>query len=614
MIQRRWGNPYEVVAATPILKFIEPDITGEQFYLAYRFNNDRILPIKKVKQYTRAARWLQMLNRMDELKNKPLKELKISIPEFYEHVKRHMELEKKNGTNNQYDADYQLPGDFPLTYQNLRLKAKLFKEKGYECLIDKMYGNQIAAKINDDVSEAHLLTLIENPHQYDDVLICMLYNTWANKNDYKTIDPQTVGVWRRKKGFEITLGREGNNAFNEKYIRQVNGLLPSCPLALVEHDDNNLDFLFTDESGYKYAKYVSICVVDSRTKLLLGKSYIPSKNPKQWQVYHAYLDAMYYLRHLTGGWHLPHEMKSDNWAKTSLAPFYEKVAKRIPAAHGNKHRGYIEPFFRRPLWKRAQKLISLNNYTGNNMTAKFRGVNQDILRFDEKNRPMVGNQAETQIENFFHLLRNMPDIKRNKMDSPSTEELFKMQWQSMHKDDKLSITDEQFLLTFGIKHQPQGRTLMITNAGITVQINNTVYKFDMPEAWMYNKYPGANVSVVYDPFDMSRVMVTNYDDIRFIANTAQLSPRAMKDYQTGSRTYLNAILSEKNDQVADVITKRKERIKKVNPGTFSAEAVLQGGGLLKELKNEAEAKMIEEIIEGDREEWLDDNVDYSIYQ
>lgn len=66
---------------------------------------------------------------------------------------------------------------------------------------------------------------------------------------------------------------------------------------------------------------------------------------------------------------------------------------------------------------------------------------------------------------------------------------------------------------------------------------------------MYEKLRGAKVEVIYDPMDMSRVLCTNHDDIRFIAQTAQLTPRAIHDHYTGSRTFLNAILAEKQNRL-----------------------------------------------------------------
>jgi len=585
------GNPYDYTAKEPIKKMVKDCHKAEQFFLDYTFNSKK-LPKQRVKQYARAAAWLNMLADVDNKRNKPIKELGITVPAFFQHVKELMQLEKNAGANDNYESKHQLTKDFPTTYQNLRTKMLQYKESGYSVLIDKMYGNNLAAKINDDVAETQLLELIENPMQYDDVLIAMMYNVWAGKNNYKLIEPQTVGIWRRKKSALVTAGRYGNAAFNEKHIRQVKGLLPSFPLALVEHDDNNLDFLFTD-GKYNFHKYVAICVIDSRTKLLLGKSYVQGRNPEQWQVYHAYLDAMYYIRSLTGGWYMPFEFKADKWAHKSLNAFYQKLGAFITPSHGNKHRGYIEQFFASPLWKRSQQLVSQSNWSGNNMTAINRGVNQEVLDLNMNNRPLIGNEAELQIEKFFTLLRHLPDFKREQMNALSKEQQFLQEWETLTDEQKKPISDEQFLLTFGIKHEPHGRSISITNRGIEPQINKYKLSYDLPETWMYNELIGAKVNVYYDPFDMSRVLVTDEKNIRFIARTAQLQPRALIDQYTGSRTYLNAILAEKKEQVSVVSSASAQRKETVNLDYYNAEAMLQSGVMIKELKNEAEQRYLE---------------------
>lgn len=593
----RYKNPYDFVARDPILRMISQSIAARQFLLDYQFNGKK-LSLRRVNQYTRAAEWLDLLVQVEESRNKIIKGLGLSVPLFFDHLKAIMQTEKINGESETYTGRFELPADFPTTYQNLQRKREEYKVSGYKVLVSKvarMAGNQIAAKVFDEVAEAQLLTLIEDPHQYDDVLVAYMYNIWAEQTNYPTITPATVGVWRRKRSPQITISRYGNEAMNEKYIRQVKGLKPTCPLFLVEHDDNNLDFLFQDKDGYQFNKYVSITVKDSNCNLLLGKSYVLGQNPLQEQVYHAYIDAMYYIRSLTGGWYMPHEFKADNWASKSLRPLYDKIGKFIPPSHANKHRGYIEQSFANPLWKRAQKLVSQGNWSGNNITAKYRGVNPDMLdrSLKEKSRPMVGNEAEQLIEKFFYLLRNMPDIKRSNINAPSKEQQWLEAWNKMHKDDKLLITDEDFLIKFGIKHEPQGRTIAITNRGIEPQINGQKLSYDLPQSWMYDKYIGAKVNIVYDPFDMSRVLVTNYDDIRFIAKTALLQPRALKDQYTGSRTYLNAILAEKKDQVRRVSEATEQRRQIVDTSYYNAEAMLQGGMMIKSLKNQAEQRLLE---------------------
>lgn len=610
-IINRFGNPYQFIIREPIRKLITKNNDILQQLLSYKYGDNRSLPIQRVKQYSRACDILDLITRIDDSRNRIIKDMNISVPEFYDHLKAIIEEEKRNGEKDDYEGYNQLYARFPWHYISLRDKVKEYKDKGFACIIDKAYGNDAALKVKTDDAQDFLLQLLKNPLQYNDVLITMLYNTKAQECGWKQITPATVQNWRHEYADEITPEREGVAAFNTKYIRQVKGLRPSIPLALVEHDDNNLDFLYQGADGSQYNRYVSIVVTDSHCDLVLGKSVIQGDTPETWQVHHAYLDAMYYIRSLTGAWYLPHEIKMDNWRRKSLDPFYQKVAKFAPPSHGNKHRGYIEQFFGSHLWKNCQKLVSDGNWNGNNMTAKFRGFNPDMLEVSlkEKSRPMIGDEAELQIERFFFLLRKMKDFKRSNMNAPSKEEQWLKAWNELPESQKNKLTDEQFLLTFGLTHTPKHTdSIRITNRGVEPQISNVKYSYDLPETWMYNKLQGESVKVIYDPFDMSRVLITNDKDIRFIAKEATLTPRALHDAITGTRTYLNKTLDHKREQVQQVATAGAKR-KKVNMN--QAEAMLQSGLVLpKEVKNAAEQKVLDKFNDK-HEQYLDDTHDFN---
>jgi hypothetical protein len=592
-VQKYFGNPYDQLAREPIRRMVQRDIKAEEFYIACEFDNKKKLSSENINAYTQAASWLTMLGQAEENKKDIKKTLGISFSEFWLHVAEIIRIDKI---------------DLPSNIIRLRQKVDAFKKHSYRVLIHKQYGNSNSKKITTEVSEAILLSIISDHRQHDDVYICWLYNQWAAKNDHKEISAATIGNYRRKNLSVITLNREGNNTFNEKFIREVKGLKPSHPLALVEHDDYNLNLLFSDGKGYDFNKYVAIVVIDSRTKLVLGYSYTLGKSPEMWQVHHAYLNAMYYIRSITGKWCLPFELKADKWAHKTLVPFYKRIANFVPPSHGNKHRGYIEPFFGSTHWKRCEKLVSHNNYTGNNMTAKNRGVNEDIIRMSKNMRPQIGPEAEQQIENFFHLLRTMPDIKRDDLNGPSKEQQFIEQFNSLNSGDIKEINDEQFLRRFGIRHK---HSITITNRGVEPQIKRNQYSYDLPERWMYNKLIGEKVDVIYDPYDMSRALITNDNGISFIASEATLTPRALKDSYEGSRAYLNSILAEKKDQVKEVIEAGEERKRIVGTSYLNAEAMLQGGVIVKEQKNNAEHQLLEEKFNAGYEKYLDENNDFS---
>jgi hypothetical protein len=220
-IEKRFGNPYDYVAREPIMKMIVQDAKAEAFYLDYRYDQ-KALPIKTVRKYTRAACWLNMLKDVQKNRQFIKKTLCLTIPQFYENCSELIKAEKANGKNEKYLGNEQLSGDFPATYQRLMNRVSEYQEKGYSYLIDAMYGNQLAAKVVDEVSESLLLEMLCHQNQFDDYIICNQYNKWAKANDRKTISPQTVGNKRRENEALIIMSREGNAALHGKYLRQVN--------------------------------------------------------------------------------------------------------------------------------------------------------------------------------------------------------------------------------------------------------------------------------------------------------------------------------------------------------------------------------------------------------
>jgi hypothetical protein len=305
----------------------------------------------------------------------------------------------------------------------------------------------------------------------------------------------------------------------------------------------------------------------------------------------AYIDAMYYVRRLTGKWHLPFEVKTDHWQDSTLSPFFKSIGNYVPAGHANKHRGYIEQLFGSSHAKRCEKMAAHQtlNYNGNNLTAVNRGVNLEALNDNRKSRPVVGEEAEQQIEKFFWLMQNLPAFTRENMNETSLEKLWLEDWNKLTDEEKRPITDEQFLLMFGFKHLPQGRQITITNRGVEPQIKGVRYSYDIPSHLDAMQLIDKSVTVIYDPYDMSRVLVTNEKDIRFIAQSATLQPRALQDAVTGSRTALNMVLDEKREQVRVASGKATKRRLAIGDNSFDEEAILLGQFMPKELKNHIEA-------------------------
>jgi hypothetical protein len=600
-ILEKFGEPLEYLQKAPIKALVKKDLDAERFFIGerrsciYSFSNEWI------HDKVIAASWLNML---DRCWNKEV-------------AKQMFNMSVDTFITNVIDLIKTLNIDLPHSYKRLKQKLDAYRKDSFQIFIHGLTGRiGNAAKVKNEQTEAYLLSLIEHPNQYDDVTVCLLYNGWAKENDCEAIGVGSVGVWRRKRGPEITIGRYGNNRMNERYIRQVKGFAPTAPFMLWESDDNNLDFYYTNPDpkaeNKVYNRYVSYIVADSHCGLVLGKSYRAAKSPVTDMVRLAYIDAMYYVRSLTGSWHLPFEVKADHWQKSSLFPFFESIADFVPPAHANKHRGYIEQLFGSPHFKRCQKL-GANNYNGNNVTAINPGVNLEALHRNEKNRPLIGIEAENQIEQFFHRLRHMPDISRNDMEALSKEKQWLNKWNTLTDAQKRPISDEQFLRIFGIKHEPQGRQISITNRGVEPQINGRKYSYDLPDSINMMPLIGEKVNVIYDPYDMSRVLITNGEDIRFIVKEATLQPRALQDATPNCRHMLNMILSEKKQQVITVAGKTENRKAMIANG-YDSESVLLSQFMPKEVKNNIEHDYISQqqdtTFEADRLAYMDNQIDF----
>ncbi|MGN6601204.1 MAG: Mu transposase C-terminal domain-containing protein [Ginsengibacter sp.] len=572
-ILKRWPKPYDEVVMQPIRNMIKEDLAAEKYYLAYRNEDNKSLPIEHVRKYTRACEVLNMLIEVGNDKKALKKLLKISISEFWIKVGELIKADKIF---------------LPTTYRRLTEKVKDYQSQGYECIIDGKLGNTNGVKVNDEVAESLLLEMIADPKQHDDVYIADQYNAWARKNDRKEIVAATVGNYRRRNKDIIIMQREGREAYYNQISKSIPGYRPSTPLYLVESDDNHLDFFFVDwedKTGHKYFnKFKAIVVTDSYNDYVLGYAYAQELTAAV--VRKAYLNAMYHIKELTGDWHLPHEIKTDRWAIKDLEPFYSSLGNYFKTPVGSKRRGYIEQFFGSTAWERAAK-DGTNNYTGHNITAKTEGVNKEVLLANKKDFPTI-QEAPRFIENFFHRLRMTKEAN-----GLTKQENWINAFNAASPDKLRIISDEQFLVKLGTLRPETNR---ITSNGLEITINNLEYRFDIPDEY-YFQYKGKQVQTIYDPNDMSRILVTDFSSLRFIATTPYYQPRALADYKEGDRARLNEHLEAKKRHVEMVSTKEDRRKEVLRHAGLDAASLLTSGMVLKEDRQREELEYQIQLLE-----------------
>jgi hypothetical protein len=289
----------------------------------------------------------------------------------------------------------------------------------------------------------------------------------------------------------------------------------------------------------------------------------------------AYLDAVYHIKELAGGWYLPHQIQTDRWGKGTLDTFYSSLATYTPATAKLARAKFIEGAFG-TRWHQSLKLYP--NYAGTNITSQTR-LNADALEANKRTFPRK-DQAHAQIENHVSRMRNLVDEKTGKSRQQQWVEMFNASELSSEK----RISDKRMLLLFGTQHS---HTNTITNGGLQVTINGQPFTYDIPDD-LYLQNVGKKVQVYYDHFDKSRVLVTDGKSLHFVAHEFEKMASAIADYAPGERARLNHLWQQKKDHVSTISGNRQQRIEVLDRHRMDAESLLQAGVMVKEIKQAAE--------------------------
>lgn len=564
LIEKRYGNPYDRLAKEPIKRMVTKDTKAEEFYLSYRYSENKMLPIEAVQKYTQAASWLNMLLKAKASKKEIKKLLNLSVADFFLKVN---EIIREDNI------------ELPTSYRRLTERMADYEEHKYISLISKHFGNQRAKKVSTELAESVLLELLSLPY-HDDVVLCRLYNEWAINNEHEAISPATVGLWRRNNSHLIDGTRKGTKVWYNKHGKQVMRKRPSAPLLLIGSDDNDLDLYFQEDTVNKkghvsinyFHRYKLIVVMDAFNDYVLG--YAQADTVTAELVKLAFVDAMHHIRQLTGAWYLPNQLQTDRWGNGTLNEFYQRIAIYTPATAKVARAKYIERAFN-DNWHKLLKFYP--NYAGHNITAKSK-INEDHLALMKKEFP-AKDHAPNQIEHFINGLRNVVNEETGLTKQQEWLQAFK----SNPKSQERMIPDMQFLHLFGHVHEYANT---ITNKGITPTLNGVERVYEIPEAF-YLETVGKKVQIVYDPLDFSRVLVTDGSRLRFIAHSYELLPSAIADYKEGDRARLNAKLDEKRKHVELIAQKKANRQQVLDANRINVEGLLQAGVMTKELMQNA---------------------------
>lgn len=583
MVQKRFGtNPYERMTKEPLKNMVQKDLAAETFYMQYRFDGNKALPIDIVRKYTTAASWLNMLVKAEADKKEIKKLLNLNLADFWVKV---CEVIKEDAI------------DLPATYQRLREKVQQYQADGYAALIHKQFGHKKNLKVKTELAESVLLELLSMPNQHDNVIIARAYNQWAVANNHEPISSKTVWTWKQKHAYSITGARHGNKDWYNVFGKQIQRARPSAPLLLVGSDDNDLDLYFTSVEYKKGKKVVNqfnrfklIVVMDAYNDYILGYAYAPTVTAELVKL--AYLDAVHHVQQLTGAYYLPHQIQTDRWGKGTLDEFYKSLAIYTPATAKVARAKYIERAFGQS-WHSTLKLYS--NYAGSNVTSQFR-INEDNLALVKHDFPDV-SEAHLQIADFIERMRTLVNEQTGKTRQQQWLDAFI----ESDKAQQKRIDEMQMLMLLGVPHT---QTNTITNKGLTPAINCVERTYEIPNE-LYLQNVGKTVQVVYDPLDFSRILVTDGNNLRFIARQYNLLPSAIADFKPGDRARLNDAIMEKKQHVDFIMQQRNQRQSVLAQNRMNAEGLLQAGVMDKQIMQGARQQYDQLKYGGDNYDPLD---------
>lgn len=567
LIKAKFGCPYKFMAAQIIKQRLINKNEDTDLITNFKLPDGSNLPIAKQHDYISACNYLNFLSGLT--------------------AKNIRELGYKS-TNDFYDAVIQLiKGDsvpLPESYNKLRIKVREYREHGAEVVISKKWCNRNSLKVSDEICESLLLEMVAHSSQFEDPLVARKYNEWAKQNGRKEITDATVGIWRRKNSINVLASREGQKVWHNTYNPVVHRNRPTAPLLRIESDDNTLD-LFFKEGDSRYRRVTLMVVMDCFNDYPLG--YAIGRAQTMELVQEAYLNAIHHIKELTGEHAIWHQICADGWGisrqnsdgskreKTKLQKWYELQAAFAPTQHGNARGKYIEQFFGK---KWHEVLRHYKNYGGYNITAQHKS-NSDAIDKYSKEFPSI-EQAPAQVAHFFAQLRNQITAS-----GKTKQQQWLEAFNALPSEKKLPLPDDKRILLFGKRHTWLNK---ITNAGISIALNKHQLTYDIPAA-DYKQHVGKTMHVIYDPYDLTKVLATSEDGrTQILCPAMEKMQSAIADFAPGDRMRLNVKLNEKKQLSQSILDAQHNRQQLLSQNGVDAESLLQAGVLIKEQRQLAE--------------------------
>ena len=428
----------------------------------------------------------------------------------------------------------------PRCYSELIKKLNRFKSDGVKVFISKKAGNKNSAKIESPEQIAYIQKLYSLHNQFTSTQIAFHYNLEAVKRNWSPITDRTVRRTVTKFKNHLAGARHGNGEYRKRNDVSVSRTRPSAPNLLWVSDGWTFEAYFqeriTDSKGNTKVTFqnrlVIYMVIDAFNDCIVG--YDIGRTETNQLAKNAWANAC-----IQEGV-LPHQVKTDNYGRKEMTPFYEGIARTpdfyTPAAIGNAQDKVIEQAFSK---FRSSLVRYLPSYSGANITAKEQQHKEKLAK--QKHSFPTLEELVDQIEACVNRWNTMcyKGQAKGRMEHRNA---------AVNCKDRVLSTFQRLSL-FGREH---GRTCTLINKGLDITLGGIKRTYftdpdNITETDRFVDTIGTTYKVTFDPDDFSTILVQSLDGKAcFVLFEKQKIPMALSDFKNGDRSQLNKYLNLRN--------------------------------------------------------------------
>lgn len=466
--------------------------------------------------------------------------------------------------------------------RRFRDRFKWHKERGWQGLVSRRYGNQNSLKIRDEAHKAFIRQVYGRPNNFDYVQTADYVNRARHLYGWPELSPGAVREYLESEPGAMMAAMAGRNEYQQwrsMFDPSISRNRPSKPGYMWVLDATDIE-LFYQAPGKKWGRWSCCMVIDAYNDTVLGLSVNQRENVAM--ITRAIRMAM----EITGM--MPWEIKSDRFSLKQLEPLYYAIARHVsPSEAGNARDKVIESFFNR---FKEHYLKPFNNWSGSNITARLSKsqANREYLNKIKKDFPDAEGCA----------LQIIEAVERSNGRIFEKEGKSRLeQWQQAcieHKEKIRPLTPQARLDIFGRDSKYEYTYTAAKGIEMTLEGEKRQYKiWDKGRVEEYMALVGrGDLKVRYLPEDLSMIRVFGPNGLVSYIEQDEKMPMCRMDRKAGDQEKLNRRLEFK--RLLREIPRRRNAedmalLERECPDAAKMYLIPNMGGQLKYTRQDAEA-------------------------